>query len=150
MNFITFNKKSRIMKKILFLFLLAGLFTLSSCSNDDDGTNNSDDPIIGTWILTEASSASTIIDPNACEEDSSITFNEDNSGSGAFYLEANECEPLTSSGSWENVEGSDYTVELPPPFGRQQGEVQFPTADQFTFMIEFSGIPITLTFDRQE
>ena len=38
------------MKKLLYLFLVFGLFACSNESADDDDTNNND-PIIGTWSL---------------------------------------------------------------------------------------------------
>ena len=138
------------MKKILFLFLLAGVFILSSCSNDDDGTSPGGDPIIGTWVLVEMN-PSGIIDPMACEENpSTLTFNEDGTGTASFYLDRDNCEEARTSGTWENDGDLRYTIQLPDPIGRQQGEVQFQGEDRFHFTTSALGTPISLTFNRQE
>lgn len=133
------------MKKHLLLILVAGFFTLASCSSDDDGDTETGEAIVGTWVLTEVNPA--LINPQECEQESTITLNQDKTGSGEFYLETNDCEVETSSGNWR-YEGNDiYFIEV-PFLGGQEGRVEFEGADRFYFTSqEVTGI--TLTFDRQ-
>ncbi len=55
------------MNRVLILSLL--LFTLFSCSNDDD-TENSNDPILGKWFLFSVNNT----EVSDCEKKSSIEF----------------------------------------------------------------------------
>ena len=131
------------MKNYLFLCLLA-VFTLASCSNDDDSAS-SNDRILGTWVMTESSVSG--FDPNACTEDSFLTFNEDETGTATFYREQNNCEPENASGEWENLGSSTYRIEV-PVLGSQTGMVRFEGADTFIFTPAiFPGS--SFTFERQ-
>lgn len=134
------------MKKLLILFLSMTIFT--ACSSDDDDTANGPEPIVGAWMLAEVNPA--LFDPQGCNEPSTVTFNENNAGSGTFYIESNECEAATSSVSWTKTNG-DYTIEIPiPVVGNQQGSVDFQNNNN-RFVFRPQGIPGTsLTFDRIE
>lgn len=135
------------MKKFLMLFL--GLTLMASCSSDDDQSVTETDPIVGTWMLTEANTD--LINPQACDETSTLTFNENNSGNGTFYLATSNCEPQSSSANWENISDSVYSIELPIPLiGRQEGTVEFQNNNNM-FQFSPNGIPgLTLTFERIE
>lgn len=124
------------MKKLLIMFF--GLAILTSCSSDDD--NMGADPILGTWVLVDAS----LVTPENCENESTITFTADNNANGTFYLEETNCEAETSSGTWENLGDSRYLVEVPVA-GDLEGTVTFFDDDNFVFT---SGIG-TFTFERQ-
>lgn len=133
------------MKKFLFLFL--SLAVLAACSNDDDnGDTNQPDPIIGTWLLVDASSP---LDDQFCfDEESTITFNEDETGQSAFYLTSAECEVTNSTGTWSNNGNSAYTISV-PVLGNLQGTANFTSSDRFTFTTTVVGMPGILTFERQ-
>ena len=138
------------MKKYLLLFLTAGFLSLGACSSDDDGeTTPETHPIVGTWILTGVNPP--LMDPEACDERSTITFNEDNTGNGTFYFETSECEPETSSVTWTRSNNGVYSIQIPVPLlGNQSGTVEFQNNnDRFVFSPQ--GIPGTsLTFERAE
>ena len=123
--------------------------SLGACSNDDDGeTTPETDPIVGTWILTEVNPA--LIDPEACDNPSTITFNENNTGNGTYYLETSNCEAETSTVSWTES-NNVYSIQIPIPLiGNQKGNVEFQNNnDRFVFSPQ--GIPGTsLTFERVE
>lgn len=132
------------MKKLLVIFLSLGILT--ACSSDDDSSNSSEDPILGTWVLVDAS---TPIDEQFCfDEDSVITFNENNTGEATFYLTATECSANESEGSWSNNGNSAYTITV-PVLGSLQGTANFTSANQFTFTTSISGFPAVLTFERR-
>ena len=132
------------MKKHLLLLLLTAVFTFASCSSDDDSGSEGNDPIVGTWVLTGINPP--LINIDDCSEESTITFNEDNSGSSVFYLESNDCEPETTDGSWKNLTNSQYEIEV-PFLGRRVGTVEFEGSDKFYFTPqEVTG---TFTFERQ-
>ena len=131
------------MKNYLFLCLLT-VFTLGSCSNDDDSASSTD-KILGTWVMTESSVSG--IDPNACPESSYLTFDQDGTGTAAFYLEQNNCEPENANGEWENLGNSTYRIEV-PVLGNQTGTVNFEGADTFIFNPEIAP-GSSFTFERQ-
>lgn len=126
------------MKKFIFIFLSFALLT--GCSSDDD-TANTEDPILGTWILVDASS--NLKGEFCLEKESTITFNADNSGSSTFYLSQAQCEATSSSGNWVNRGNSLYTITV-PVFGDLQGSVNFSGSNNFTFTF----IGGTLTFEK--
>ena len=118
------------MKNYLILLLFAGLFSFSACSSDDDNPKDTEEPIIGTWILVETSAP---INVDACESSSTITFNEDNTGNAVFYLEP-DCEAQNSTGTWENKGNGQYQVNVPfGDFPVTTGTVEFEGANDFFF-----------------
>lgn len=135
------------MKKLLILFLSLAVFT--ACDKDDDDTDNTGtDPIVGTWVLMDVQPD--LFDPQGCDDSSTITFNENGTGNGIFFLESNECEPSTSSVEWTKTDNV-YTIEIPLPLvGNQPGTVDFQNNNS-RFVFSPQGIPGTsLTFDRVE
>ena len=133
------------MKKLFLLFLSLAVF--AACSKDDDDNGgNEPDPIIGTWVLVNAS---TPLDTQFCDdEESVITFNENNTGEATFYLTASECSATESEGTWSNNGNSSYTISV-PVIGNLNGTANFTSADRFTFSTSIVGVPGTLTFERQ-
>ncbi len=133
------NLKSIFMKKFLFLFLSLALMT--ACSEDDEAETGGEDPIIGTWILV----GSSIANPQTCSEESTITFNENGTGSATFYFAEAECEPQSSSGNWQNLGNSRYSVVVPVA-GTVEGIANFTNNnDAFTFTTTFGNF----SFERQ-
>ena len=129
------------MKRLLILFLMTGLIAFTSCSDDDD--NNDANPLIGQWILVSVNPA--VIDPAACTNSSSISVNSDNSMTSNFYLEENNCDLITTSGTWVDNGNSQYTLEF-PQLGDVSGTVNFTDANSFTFT---TGTNTVFTFNRQ-
>lgn len=129
------------MKKLLILFM--SFAVLAACSSDDDNTDaEQKDPIIGTWVLVDTSAE---LDGQFClEEDSVMTFNENNTGNATFYLTATECEPETSEGNWENTGSNRYTISL-PALGNVPGTATFSGQNTFSFTTALG----TLNFERQ-
>ena len=116
------------MKKFLVLFLSLAVFT--ACSSDDDADTNTPDPILGTWVLVDVSAP---LNAEFClDEESTLTFNANNSGSATFYLTQAECAATNSTGNWTNRGNSMYTISV-PVYGDLQGTVNFSTANRFTF-----------------
>lgn len=123
------------MKKIFLL--LVSMMMLTACSDDDDATTEGEDPILGTWYLVE------ITNPleadaqfNECEQQSFITFNDDNTAISESFTEVDgECESEGSdTGNWENEGNSRYTFTI-PGFGEQTGEVEFIGNNRFSFSV---------------
>ena len=135
------------MKKYIVLFLALGLIVTTSCSSDDDEATAR--TIVGTWILTGIQPPA--LDPTSCENESMITFEEDNSAEASFYFEQSECVELSSTGTWEKVDANTYVMEV-PQFGELEGQVTFIGDDQFTFStvitIETLDVPAVFTFER--
>lgn len=127
------------MKKLIVLFL--SMAFLIACSNDDDSVDQGPDPIIGTWVLVNATGQ---LEGQFClEKESTITFNPDNSGSATFYLTSAECAPSSSTGGWTNRGSSNYTISV-PVFGDLQGTANFINANSFTF----TTVAGVLTFEK--
>lgn len=122
------------------MLLFLSLALLSACSNDDDGDTTGPDPILGTWVLVEMTPP--VVDVNACEEESTVTFNADMSGSGSFFL-GEDCEETTSEGNW-TVSGNTYSLEI-PILGRVNGTAEFVGSNRFLFTTSYG----VFTFDRQ-
>ncbi|UJH92239.1 lipocalin family protein [Antarcticibacterium sp. 1MA-6-2] len=128
------------MKKFLVLFLSLAVF--AACSEDDDDTDaTGPDPILGTWVLVNVTPP--LIDVTACEQESTITFKPDNTGTGSFYLEANECAVTESAGSWTNNGNSSYQITV-PVLGNITGTANFD-GDEFIFTSNMG----VLTFEQQ-
>lgn len=92
------------MKKILILTI--ALFTLFSCSSDDEEITQ--DPIIGIWNLFA-------IDNNEvsdCLKQSTWVFNENGTATKQGYEETNrQCnsEPIENA-TWENLNNGSYRI----------------------------------------
>lgn len=127
------------MKKLFIFFL--GLSLITACSNDDDVATPELDPIVGTWLLVDA----TLFNPDSCEQESTITFTEDNTANGTFYFDQTDCSAETSSGNWENNGNSSYTVSV-PVLGDLTGTANFSNEDRFVFTTTTFG---SFTFQRQ-
>lgn len=115
------------MKKHLILFIMAVAFILTSCSNDDDADNT--DPIIGTWVVVAITPP--LIDIGACENRSIISFNANYTGSATFPL-PDACEPETTPGTWRNLGGNNYQIQV-PILETLTGNAEFNGDDAFTF-----------------
>ena len=135
------------MKKYIILFLALGLVVTTSCNSDDEET--APRTIVGTWILTGIQPPA--LDPTSCDNDSVITFEEDNTAEASFYFQQSGCEELSSSGNWMRLEGNTYSMEV-PEFGELEGEITFLNDDSFTFStvitVETISIPAVFTFVR--
>ena len=136
------------MKKYLILFLTLGLLATTSCSDDDEDV--AERTIVGTWVLVNVTPD--VLDPSACESESMITFEEDNTAEGSFYFPINECTELSSSGSWSKGSGNSYTIEV-PQFGELEGDITFLSDNKFSFATTividgFGSVPAVFTFER--
>lgn len=130
------------MKKHLILLFLMGMFAFTSCSDDDEDTDNS---ITGTWTLQSVNPP--LIDLN-CPQPSTISFTGDGTAAWSLYLAENDCTLETSTGTWENTSGNNYTIFV-PEFGNIPGSVEFINANTFTFTTPVGGTNAVLTFNRQ-
>ncbi len=130
------------MKKHLILLMLSALFTFSACSDDDSGTETKD-PIVGTWAVVSITPPAINIDD--CEQTSTITFNDNNSGSATFYAAETECVPMTTTGVWQNVGNDTYSINV-PVLGNVSGSVEFNSASEFYFITENG---VTIVFEKQ-
>jgi hypothetical protein len=128
------------MKKFILLFLSFAVLTACG-SDDDDNTTQGGDPIVGTWVLVQINPA--IVNVSDCPQESTITFNADNSGSGTFYFKERNCEPENSSGNWANNGNSNYSIQI-PILGTVQGNATFE-GNKFIFTTSM-GI---FTFEKQ-
>ncbi|CAN5341213.1 hypothetical protein BH23BAC2_BH23BAC2_05960 [soil metagenome] len=129
------------MKKLIFLFLSLTLFTACS-SDDDDNSLDGPDPILGTWLMVSATGP--FQDQFCLNQQNTLTFNANNSGSATFYLTQAQCAPSNSSGNWTNRGNSNYTITV-PVIGELQGSANFVSANRFTFTTN-GGV---LTFQKQ-
>lgn len=133
------------MKKNLFILLLTSIFTLTSCSSDDDA--GPEHIVSGTWALVEVQPEG-FYNPNACPENPTVTFNADNTTDSVFYDAENNCEAENSKGTWQDKGNNVYVVTI-PNFGTSEGKVEFLTADKFSFSTSIQTIPVTLFFERR-
>ena len=133
------------MKKLLVLFL--SMASLVACSNDDDNTEQGPDPIIGTWVLVDASAP---LNTQFCmDEESSLTFNSNQTGQAVFYLTGTNCTATNAPGTWKNNGNSNYIVTV-QGLGDLEGSVNFSENNtRFAFTTSVVGIPGTLTFEKQ-
>ena len=133
------------MKKHLIYLFLASVFTLTSCSSDDDGGEETQS-IVGTWALVSVQPP--VFDPAECPQNPTITFNANNTTQSVFYDAENECAADNSTGTWEKLTDNTYRVTI-PDFGPTEGTVNFSGANRFTFTTAVQGINVTMTFDKQ-
>ncbi len=133
------------MKKLLVLFL--SMAFLTACSNDDDNGDQGSDPILGTWLLVEASSP---INTQFClDEESTLTFNSNGTGQANFFLSQFQCAATTAPGTWRNNGNSNYTITV-QGLGDLVGTVNFSNNNtRFTFATTVLTVPGTLTFEKQ-
>lgn len=128
------------MKKYLILLIVVSQAIFTACNNDDDNVRS----IVGNWILQNVE-PSTVFDPAACTNNSTVLINGDNTLQANIYLEQNNCDGSSGNGTWENNANSSYTLNI-PPIGEITGTVKFNTSDQFTFTAEDNTV---YTFQRQ-
>ena len=100
------------MKKIIYLFI--AVMGISSCSNDDDSNNPTQDPFVGNWELASETVNGTAVtldcdaDTLEVSEDGSYTLNR------AFTDILGDCYPETFSGIWNNLGESVYSLNFTP------------------------------------
>ena len=138
-------------KKHLILLLVAGMFSLTSCSNDDDDDTSSY-TVVGTWELESTNPQIPGLDPDACPNRPEITFNENDTTVWVYYSEENNCEGESSSGTWEKTSDTDYSITI-PNYGTYEGTVNFESAQKFTFSTSYkldasTSFPVQFTFEK--
>jgi hypothetical protein len=136
------------MKKHLILLFIVSLFTFSSCSNDDDATE--ENTVLGTWNLVEMSPD--VVGLDDCPDKPVIIFEDNGDIQWTFYDSDNNCQASTDSGKWENSSGTEYTLNIPgyDPF---VGTVNFDSAEKFTFSTSYqvdasTSFPVQFTFAK--
>lgn len=134
----------KLIKKHLILLLVAGLFSLSSCSSDDDGDAEAN-TVIGTWTLVEMNPD--VVGLDDCPNKPLITFQEDGNADWTFYDPDNNCQGSTDTGSWLKNSATQYTMNIPgyEPF---IGTVEFSSSTRFTFTTTYAGVQASLTFEK--
>ncbi|MAM18800.1 MAG: lipocalin family protein [Christiangramia sp.] len=135
------------MKKILFMFLAATMIT--ACSKDDDSSKtDGDEPILGQWFLIDARAGSVNNTLTECQQQSSITFNEDGSAQSEYYEETEGTCNLESSeeGTWMHNSDGTYTIDA-PIYGEITGTANFEGSTGFTFTSPDLA-PIVLVFEK--
>lgn len=131
------------MKKYLLLIAAFGIFIFTSCSSDDDA-GGEERSIEATWSLT---SMSPQVFDFSCSEDHTITFNGNGTTNWTVYDSNNECEGVSSSGTWKKNSGDSYTISI-PNIGSFDGTVNFISDNKFTFSTTYQGVPVVLTFEK--
>ena len=99
------------MKKII-LVATVFLSALSiACNKDDDGGNDTTDPIVGTWKYTQYLVDGKEKEPlTDCEKKSTYVFNADGKAEDNYYEDVNsECKIYKGSGTWKKNENGTYT-----------------------------------------
>lgn len=132
------------MKKLFILLIAVAFAGFTSCSGDDDDGAAQEATIVGTWTLVSMSPPAFDM---SCPNKPTITFNADGTTTWTLYDSENNCESSTSSGTWVNTSGSNYTVTV-PDFGNVTGTINFSGQDQFTFNTVVNGIPVVLNFEK--
>ncbi|MGI0107672.1 hypothetical protein [Salinimicrobium sp. 3283s] len=132
------------MKKFLILFLSLGIFSFTSCSDDDDAAPTQTS-IVDTWVLTAVSPP--VIDLQ-CPQPSTITFTANGTASWELYAANNDCVLEDSEGAWEKKSDNNYTIYI-PNLQAVNGTIDFDGSDSFTFTTNISGVNAVLSFDRQ-
>ena len=125
---------------------------MSSCSNDDDSNNPTQDPFIGNWELA-SETVNGITVPLECEADT-LEVSED--GSYTINIENTDtlgnCFPETFSGLWNNLGESVYSLNSTPD-GPLTTELTFSsnnTVMSFTLEQTEDGVTFTvvITFNK--
>lgn len=132
------------MKNHLILLLVVGLFSLTSCSNDDDGTTEVR-TVVDTWTLVSMNPAAFNLEE--CPDKPLITFHEDGNAEWTFYSQDNNCQGSTDTGTWQQNSDTEYTINV-PNFAELTGTVTFSSASRFTFTSTYQNVPFTLTFEK--
>ena len=97
-----------ILKTITTLFIISS-FVLISCSKKDDDTT-AQDPIIGEWIIKEASLGGEKETLTDCTKKNSITFKAGGAGSGiSTYDDGDQCISSSLNLTWENKGDNKYS-----------------------------------------
>lgn len=133
------------MKKQILSILFIGIFTISSCSNDDDG-DNFEGNIVATWNLTAVEPP--LLDISECPTEPIITFNDDETTNWTIYDADNNCETETDSGTWEQNSKSNYTITVPGLDTPIVGNVDFQNENEFTFKSTYQTIEVVLYFEK--
>jgi hypothetical protein len=95
------------MKKILILTIT--LFTLLSCSSNDDAISNSD-PIIGKWQLNSETKNDTEVSTE-CDRKNTLTFSENGTLTDVNHEDnGNGCSSNSLTSTWENSGNSNYKI----------------------------------------
>ncbi|WP_299247175.1 lipocalin family protein [uncultured Aquimarina sp.] len=129
------------MKKIILLFVLISTL-ITSCTSDDDGARPIDmeDPIIGTWKITQAfrNGEEAILGPCYLEE--TIVFTDEGKFMrSAYEIEDGNCgEEYINTGMWENLGNGRYKIT-------RDNSLADPTEGTFTF----SGNTMTIVTNDQ-
>lgn len=130
------------MKKYLLLLAAFGVFFLTSCSNDDDA--GSEPSIVATWKLTAMNPP--VLD-FSCPEEHTITFNGNGTTNWTVYDSNNDCEGVSSAGTWQKNSDNSYSISV-PDFGTFDGTVSFAGANKFTFLTVYQSVNVVLTFEK--
>lgn len=136
--------------------MLIGLASVSCNSDDEGGSGNNSDVIVGSWKISSIVVDDTDIYPamvlaGVCEIEDVTHFHNDHTITTDTFQEnadTGDCEPgPDGSGTWSK-EGNAYTVTL-------NGEAQTVTPEfsdndnKFTVAQEFEGQFAMVTFSRQ-
>tara|TARA_R100000935_G_scaffold55968_1_gene86641 strand:+ start:504 stop:926 length:423 start_codon:yes stop_codon:yes gene_type:complete len=140
------------MKKIFLLFFTLALLT--SCSNDDDGGNVGDDPILGKWFVAEINNTGNLpIEVNDCNRQSFIDFKSNFQADSALYAENGaECNVENSENDdWSNEGNSKYRFVIPfEGIGAQTGRIEFNGTSSFTFYPDLlAGQNTSIVFEKR-
>lgn len=138
------------------IFLLAFIFILTSCSDDDSSNTNSDPEITGKWELNEIKTVMTYSDNNGTTtEENSMTLENCNPkptwdfmANGNFTatdftidFENSSCfVDGENTGEWEKIGSNTYQISegLTTNSETVEVEVQFNTSDQIEIVLEQS------------
>lgn len=136
------------MKKHLILLLVAGLFTFSSCSSDDDAAEEF--TVVGTWKLVAMNPAAW--DLEECPDKPVIVFNENSTADWTLYSQETNCVAQTDEATWTKLSATEYSITIPGQ-GTFEGTVKFQSATKFTFDTFYeldasTKIPVQLTFEK--
>ncbi len=97
------------MKKTILLYVIFNVLFFTSCSSDDDNTA---DPIIGKWTLSERFHNGEVFALDNCFKSDEVIFMENGTLTSTFHkLTGNTCEVShTVEGTWKNLGNNQYTM----------------------------------------